>query len=324
LLAKRAAGSERIVAPQRCPECAGVVEVEPTEALESPALETARRCVNPECPAQVREKLIWFAGRKQMDIEGLGEKTVDLIRATGTIPLQSFADIYRLHQHREKLIELDRMGDKKVDNLLRGIEMSKSRGLAKLLAGMGIRHLGDTTAKMLCRHFADIDAIRGAELWRLMPMAVNRWSAKKRREVLGFEHAIAPEYETGLGDGTAEVVHAYLCSPGATETFRQLREVGVDLTSHDLRGAGSATLSSGGPFAGKTMVITGTLEHFPREVLKAKLEQLGAKVTNTISRTTSVLIVGAEAGSKLEKAREMGVETWDEQKLLEELARAVR
>lgn len=322
VLAKRPHDAARIVPPPKCPVCGGGVEVEPPEAQVAPAIETLRSCVNPECPAQVREKLIWFAGRKQMDIEGLGEKTIDQIRATNSIPLETFADIFRLHQHREALIEIDRMGEKKVDNLLRGIEAAKSRGLSKVLAGMGIRHVGDTTAKMLCRHFPDIDAIRDAELWRLMPMAVNRWSTKKRRETFGFEHDVSPAYETGLGDGTAEVVHAYLRSPVATRTFEQLRSVGVDLSSHEFTSRAAQRGGAPSPFVGKTIVITGTLEGFEREELKAQLEALGAKVTNSVSKNTSVLIVGAEAGSKLDKARELGIETWDEKRLVDELARA--
>src|SRR5262249_20118460 len=149
---------------------------------------------NPECPAQIREKLIWFAGRKQMDIEGLGEKTVDQIRATSlpkaseeraaagvppdlkTIPLNTFADIFRLAKHREDLIQLERRGEKKVDCPLAGIESAKSRGLAKLLAGLGIRHVGDDTAKSLARSFPDLEALLAASVAELMPMAVARMS----------------------------------------------------------------------------------------------------------------------------------------------------
>ncbi|MFN9968270.1 MAG: helix-hairpin-helix domain-containing protein, partial [Phycisphaerae bacterium] len=172
-----------IVAPDKCPECGGPVEVEPPEAAENPTLETVRRCVNPECAAQVEEKLIWFAGRKQMDIEGLGEKTVQLIRASGVVPLNSFADVYRLKSHRDKLMELEGLGEKKVDSLLAGIEESKSRGLARLLGSMGIRHIGDTTGKQLARVFRDLDGLLAAEAEQLMPKAL----AKQRAVELGYD-----------------------------------------------------------------------------------------------------------------------------------------
>ncbi|MCB9840873.1 MAG: NAD-dependent DNA ligase LigA, partial [Phycisphaeraceae bacterium] len=157
VLAQRPKNAEKIEAPETCPECAGTVEVEPPESADNPEIETARRCVNPECPAQVREKLIWFAGRKQMDIEGLGESTIDQIRATDAIPLNAFADIFRLDQHREALLALDRMGEKKLENLLAGIERAKGAGMARLLAGMGIRHVGNSTARALARVFSSID-----------------------------------------------------------------------------------------------------------------------------------------------------------------------
>ncbi len=163
VLAKRPRSAEAIVPPKKCPECGGPVEIEPPEGVENPAMETARRCVNPECPAQIYEKLVWFAGRKQMDIEGLGEKTVAQIRGESKIPLNTFADIFRLKEHREELLTIERMGEKKVDNLLEGIEAAKMRGLSRVLAGMGIRHVGDVTAKMMARQFKDIDTLLDAD-----------------------------------------------------------------------------------------------------------------------------------------------------------------
>ncbi|HEX2838547.1 MAG TPA: NAD-dependent DNA ligase LigA [Phycisphaerales bacterium] len=317
-ISKRPKGARRVQAPEKCPECGGPVEPEYPDGCEGDETkESARRCVNPECPAQVREKLIWFAGRKQMDIEGLGEKTVDQIRSEAKgVPLNSFADIFRLHEHREALLSLDRMGEKKVDNLLAGIEAAKSRGLAKLLAGMGIRHVGDSTAKLLARQFQDWDALLEAPVWRLMPAAVNRMSPKNRREKFGFDEEVSPAEETGLGEGTAQVVWDYLHSPMAKKTFAHLREVGVDLTSHDYVEPGKASVVRDGPFAGKTVVLTGTLEHYEREDLKGILEKLGAKVSGSVSAKTHLVIAGPGAGSKLDKARELAVEVWDEPRLL--------
>jgi DNA ligase (NAD+) len=316
VLGERPAHAKKIVAPEKCPVCGGPVETEPPESHEDPALETERRCVNPECPAQIREKLIWFAGRKQMDIEGLGEKTVDQIRAESQVPLNTFADIFRLREHKEELLQLERMGEKKVENLLAGIEEAKSRGLARVLAGMGIRYVGDATAKLLARSFKDIDDLLAAEEPQLRPKAMTKEEAAK----YGLPADPKDRVSTELGTTTAPVVHDYLHSKVARHTFHELREVGVDLTSHDYREPGKAgAAGGGGPFSGKTMVITGTLDSYEREALKEVLEKLGAKVSGSVSSKTSVVIVGREAGSKLEKARELGVETWDEARLLKEL-----
>lgn len=316
VLKERPASAERIAAPEVCPECGGPVEVEPPEALENPVLETARRCVNPECPAQIFEKLVWFAGRKQMDIEGLGEKTVEQIRSESKIPLNTFADIFRLAEHRDELLKLDRMGEKKVDNLLAGIEAAKKRGLAKVLAGMGIRHVGDVTAKMLARRFKDIDALLAADEKELRPKSLSREEAR----AMGFPEDPSQRPETGLGKDTAPVVHEYLHSSAAKRTFAELAKAGVDLTSHDYTPA--AQRPTTGPFAGKTIVLTGALENFERTELTEKLEALGAKVTGSVSKKTSLVIAGAEAGSKLDKARELGIEVWDEARLLEALKEA--
>lgn len=318
VLAKRPADAKPIEAPAACPVCSGVVEPEyPDPEQPSPEHESARRCINPECPAQVREKLVWFCGRKQMDIEGLGEKTIDQIRAEAPdVPLNSFADIFRLASHRERLLTLDRMGEKKVDNLLAGIEAAKGRGLAKLLAGMGIRHVGDSTGKLLAKSFKDLDDLLAAPVWKLMPIAVNRMSPKKRAERFGLDAPASPEYETGLGEDTAPAIHSYLHSANATKTFAALRELGVDLSSKDYAPVGAGPKAGDNPFAGKTIVLTGTLKSFDRQTLSDKLEALGAKVSGSVSKKTSIVIAGDEAGSKLDKARELGVEVWGEDQLL--------
>ena len=209
------------------------------------------------------------------------------------------------------------MGEKSVEALLAGIEKAKSRGLAKLLAAMGIRHVGDTTSKLLARVFPDLDTLLAAPVWQLMPNAVSSMSGKKREE-LGYS---TPEetYETGLGELTAPLVHAYLHSDAAMHTFDELRELGVDLSSHDYRDAGSAPQGAGS-FSGKTIVLTGTLESFDRTQLTEKLESLGAKVTSSVSRKTDLVIAGEKAGSKLDKANQLGVEVWDEARLVAELS----
>lgn len=306
-LSQRPKGAKKIAAPDHCPACKGPVEIE-----EDASEETGRFCLNPSCPAQIREKLIWFAGRKQMDIEGMGEKTVDLIRASA-VPLNSFPDIFRLRGHAAMLVTLEGMGDRKVEKLLGGIDAAKSRGLSRLLAGLGIRHVGDTTAKMLARQFPDLDALFAADERLLRPKSLS----KKEAAELGLPEDPADRAETGLGKDTAPALHAYLHSPQAKTLFEELRSLDIDVTSHDFASAKSA---SAGPLSGKTFVITGTLESYEREDLKAVLEKLGAKVSGSVSRNTNVVVVGASAGSKLDKARELAIETWDEAHLLKHLA----
>lgn len=317
--ARRPAGARRVAPPETCPECAGPVEIEPPEGTDDPAQETGRSCVNPECPAQVREKLIWFAGRKQMNIDGLGEKTIDQIRDESKVPLNHFADVFRLRDHREELLTLDRMGDRKLDNLLEGIERAKAAGLARVLASLGIRHVGDATAKQLARLFPDLDSLLEAELGRLMPKALSPDEAER----LGFPRDPKDRPETGLGRETAPAVHAYLHSKPARRTFEALRDAGVDLSSHDYAPPGRRPAARG-VFAGKTIVLTGTLDAFEREDLKVILEGLGAKVTGSVSSNTDLVVVGVNAGSKLDKARELGITIWDEARLLKELPASAR
>ncbi len=284
----RPKSAKKINAPKTCPVCDGPVEIEPIEAQDDPEIETTRRCINPECPAQLREKLIWFAGRRQMDIDGLGESTIDQIMAEETIPLRSFGDIYRLHEHREALLELDRMGEKKVDNLLAGIEASKGRGLARVLGSMGIRHIGDSTARAIVGVFPSIDELLEASIGEL-------------------------EAVEGLGTLTATSLHDYLHSDIAHETFRDLAELGVELSSRQPKA------KSDTPVSGKKIVLTGTLEQFTRDEAKERLLALGADVSGSVSKNTDILIAGPKAGSKLTKAQSLGVEIWDEAKLLDVL-----
>lgn len=330
----RPVGARPVIPPPHCPVCGGEVEIEPPEALETPTLETVRRCINPECPAQVREKLMWFAGRKQMDIEGLGESTIDQIRATHlsptdparvelgvppetpAIPLDHFADIFRLVDHRDTLLTLDRMGEKKVDNLLGGIERAKSQGLARVLGGMGIRHVGTSTSKALARLYPSLDALLAAPEPALRPKTLKKDEAL----ALGFSEDPKDRPETGLGTLTAPAVHAYLHSPAGRKAFESLRAVGVDLTSKDFVERAEPPPDS--PFARKTVVLTGSLERFERTALGELLERLGAKVSGSVSKKTDLVIAGDAAGSKLAKAQELGIEVWDESRLLAALAGA--
>ena len=273
----RSGKEKRIVAPRTCPDCGGAVE------QEGPKL----YCVNPECPAQFREKLKWFVGRGQMDIDGLGEKLVDQLVDAGLVT--HFADIFKLK--RKALLELERMGETSVDNLIEAIEAAKNRGLARVLAGMGIPQIGSSAAKTLARHFTDADALLGATEDQIKAL---------------------PDF----GDITASILHGYLHSKQGREMFRRLEKVGVELLSASL---GTPESGNDSVFANKTIVLTGTLQNFTRPELAEQLEALGAKVSGSVSAKTSLVIAGENAGSKLEKAKKLNIETWDEAKLLEAL-----
>jgi len=302
VLDERPKGAKRIHAPEECPVCGGPVEIEPPELEEKgereSAEETARRCVNPECPAQIREKLIWFAGRGQMDIDGLGEKTVDQIRAESSIPLESFSDVFRLKDHKDDLLELDRMGEKKIENLIEGVERAKGRGLARVLGAMGIRHVGAANARLLAKRFKDANELLEA-------------SFEDLEEIEGF------------GPVRARVLHDYLQSKVGKHTLKSLKHEGVDLSSREYHAA-KESADKETPFTGKTIVLTGSLESFTRDDLKDLLTRLGAKVTGSVSKNTDLVIAGEEAGSKLDKADSLGVEVWDEKKLLKALPESDR
>jgi len=256
-----------------------------------PADESARYCTNPECPAQFREKLIWFVGRNQMDIDGLGEKAIHQLADEGL--LTTFGDVYNLHTQRDKLLELDRMGEKKVENLLAGIEASKSQGLARVLAGLGIRQIGASASTALAQHFGDIDTLTIAD-----------------------PESIAQVED--IGPITAQSIHDFLNNPAGQHLSQELKDAGVKLTEEKVT-APTTDDSGNNPFAGKTIVITGTFVAFDRNDLKSRLTKLGAKVTGSVSKNTDLLLAGEKAGSKLSKAEQLGVEVWDEARVADGL-----
>jgi DNA ligase (NAD+) len=267
-------------APARCPSCGS--------DLHRQEGEVPIRCINPDCPAQLRERLIWFAGRGQMDIEGLGEKMVDQLLSASL--LKSFADIFRLGQHRDAMLSLERMGERKADNLLAGVEDAKSRGLERVLAGLGIRHVGARAAVVLAQHAGDIHKLAG---------------------ISEAELAEVPD----IGPVTAKSVREFFDSGAGQRIVAELESVGVKMQA--ARATVAAPADS--PFAGKTVVLTGTLSRFGRQELTDRLTALGARVSGSVSAKTHLVIAGENAGSKLDKARELGVEVWDEAKLVEVL-----
>ena len=270
--------------PDRCPSCTTAVVRESDEVL--------LRCPNPQCPAQVRERLIWFAGRNQMDIEGLGEKAVHQFADAGL--LRTFADVYRLAGHREQLVVLDRMGATKVDNLLAAIEESKSRGLQRVLAGLGVRHLGARASAIIAGHFGSIEALQAADV----------------EAIASFE---VDGRKSGIGDQIARSLHGFLHSRIGSRILDDLKRCGVDLTAPRL--ASATDVPSDLPLAGKTVVITGSFKLGGRKALAARLEALGAKVTSAVTGSTDVVVAGAKPGSKLARAQELGIRTWDEAEL---------
>ncbi len=290
LVEKRPAGTEPTSAPSACPSCQ-----QPVTRMEG---EAALRCLNPQCPAQLRERLIWFAGRDQMDIDGLGEKVVHQLADAGL--LHSFADIFRLQEHADQILELERFGETKLKNLLQGIEVAKTRGLERLLAALGIRHVGARAAAVLGRHFRSMEALAAASLEELSTF-----------EVAGQKSGIGPEIAGSL--------HAFLHSAAGAQVLAELRQVGVLMEAV----SPAAPPVSASPLAGKTVVITGTFTQYERKSLTQTLENLGAKVTSSVSKKTHLLLAGEAAGSKLDKARELGVEVWDEARLTAALTDSV-
>jgi DNA ligase (NAD+) len=281
VLAEQRTGDERdFQMPTHCPECESeLVRFEGEVAL---------RCINPKCPAQIREGLIHFVSRDAMNIEGLGEKVISQLFAEKLI--SDVADIYKLTY--DQLIALERMGVKSVTNLLKAIEASKTNSLEKLLFGLGIRHVGAKAAKTLAQSFDTMDKLAVATKEDLV--AINE-----------------------IGDKMADSIVAFFEQEEAKELLRELVSVGVNM---EYKGVKPVSVEeSNSIFAGKTVVLTGKLEQLSRNEAKEKIEALGGNVSGSVSKKTHLVIAGEDAGSKLTKAEELGIEVWDEEKLLVEL-----
>lgn len=299
IYAKRPADAREFVMPTVCPECKSRIE-----KLEG---EVIARCTGGLfCPAQRKQALLHFAQRRAMDIEGLGDKLVEQLVDAQLV--RTPADLYRLGL--TALVNIERMAEKSARNLLGGIEKSKQTTLAKFLFGLGIRHVGESTAKDLAKYFGNLDAIMAARLDALLlvndvgPVVAqslrNFFDESHNREVVEQLRACGiawPEQATPVHqtDATPNV------APGKVQKAQAL-----------------------GPFMGKTVVLTGTLPTLSREDAKAQLEAAGAKVAGSVSKKTDFVIAGAEAGSKLDRAVELGVAVLDEAQLLEILAKYFR
>lgn len=271
LTEKRPPGAEPFRMPERCPVCGDPVVREEGEV--------AVRCVNPACPAVVREALTHFCGRRAMNIEGLGERLADQLVTAGL--LSDVASIYDLKA--SDLQELERWGEKSAANLIGEIERSRNLDASRLVYALGIRHIGEKAAKTLVEHFGSIDALAAATEEDLQK---------------------APD----VGPSTAAAIRAWFAHPRHRELIEKLRAHGVRF-----EGERRAT-SAEGAFAGKRVVLTGVLPGISREEAAARLEAAGASVSGAVSKKTDYLIVGESPGSKLEKARSLGVRvvSWDE------------
>ncbi|MCO6439146.1 MAG: NAD-dependent DNA ligase LigA [Phycisphaerae bacterium] len=292
---KRPRNAKRIERPAQCPECGGEVERDEGGVYV--------RCINPTCPAQLTERLIHFAGRNQMDIEGAGEKLVTLLVQKGF--LKDYADFYHLHERRDELLQLERMGEKSLDNLLEGIEASKKQPLSRLLAALNIRHVGGSTAEVLAEHFAEEET-----------SGKSNSTMERLREVCAsgpMEEAEARLEEIeGVGPELAySIVHFFRSEEGRRVVDR-LMAVDPPLNMNQPR----RETSGKQPFAGMTIVVTGTLKTLGRKEAQDLIKSLGGKSAGSVSKKTDLVVVGESPGSKLDKATELGIKTVEEEEFL--------
>ena len=251
--------------PATCPVCGAPVKRDAKGAFY--------RCTGTDCVARLKRQLVSYAQRKAMDVEGLGVEIVNQLVDAGLV--RSLPDLYRLT--KDQLVELERMGDKSAQNLLDGLEASKGRGLARVLTGLAIPHVGDTVADLIAAEMAGADALLAAPQERLARIK-------------------------GIGPVIAEAVHAYFQSTAGRKTVEELQALGVKLTEDAKKES-----AGGSPLAGKTLVVTGSLTRYGREEIEDLIKRLGGKATGSVSKKTDYVVAGEKAGSKLDKAKELGV-----------------
>jgi DNA ligase (NAD+) len=254
--------------PAACPVCGGHVVREEGEA--------ARRCVNTNCPARLRESLLHFASRGVMDIDGMGDALVDQLLGRGMV--HNIADLYDLKV--EQLIELERMGEKSASKIIRNIDQSGSQPLARVLNGLGIPFVGERTAQILAAHFGSLDAVAAAP-----------------SEALQEANEIGPKVATAI--------RQFFDEERNRELIERLRAAGLRFTA-------PKQAKKQGALTGLTFVLTGTLPTLKREDAKERIEAAGGKVAGSVSSKTSYVVAGEEAGSKLDKARELNIPILDE------------
>jgi DNA ligase (NAD+) len=257
--------------PSKCPVCGA-----PT--VREPGSPTFCCTATATCPAQLQVRIESFARRERMDIEGVGEKLAEQLVRSGLV--KSVADLYQLK--KEQLIPLERMGELSAQNLLDGIEASKDRGLARLLAGLSIYGVGDAMAALLAEEFPSMDELMAASQERLAGVK-------------------------GFGPKRAESIYNFFHSAAGRKLVEDLRTAGVKMTEDRKK------KPTGSPLSGKTVVVTGALEHYSRKDIEDLIKSLGGKLTGSVSKKTDFVVVGADAGSKLDKAKQFGVRTLSEE-----------
>ncbi len=278
ILEKRRKGAPPFRMPERCPVCGDPVVKEEDEV--------ATRCVNPACPAVVREALRHFCGRRAMNIEGLGDKLVDQLVTAGL--LTDVASIY--DRKASDLVELERWGEKSAANLIEEIEKSKGNDASRLLFALGIRHVGEKAARTLIGHFGSLDAL----------------AAASEEELQAVEE---------VGPNTAAALRAWFSHPRHRELLEKLRRHGVRLEGQ------MRARPAQGALTGKTVVITGTLSGITREEAGERLAAAGLKIAGSVSKKTDLLVVGESAGSKLDRAKALGVPAVSWEEMLEMLGK---
>jgi DNA ligase (NAD+) len=247
------------------------------------------RCLNPDCLGQLKERLRYFAGRNQMDIEHLGESLIEQLVDVGLV--KNFADVYKLQA--SDLAELERMADKSAANVIEAIEKSKAQPLWRLVAALGIRHIGGQSAQILAEHFGSLQALMEADQQTL-------------------------EAIDQIGPKMAESVHEYFRNSDNRAVINELLAAGVK--PKQAKAAKKAT----GRLAGKTIVVTGTLESFSRQQAEQAIRQAGGKTSSSVSKKTDFVLAGKEPGSKIEKARKFGVAVMDEKQFLQIVGKSER
>ncbi len=269
---QRNGAEQQIRFPEQCPECG--------HPLVDNAQESVVRCVNPECPAQQLQKLIFFAGKNGLDLEGLGKNKVKQLVREGLV--RGPADFFRLDGGR--LAELEGWGEKSANNLLEAVAQKKQLPLGRLIGALGIRHVGEVTASVLGGHFPNLDALIAADKEQLLHI-------------------------DGIGEQTADSLIDFFRDPETLQMLEKLNQVGLSI-QNVTPGATAASLE------GRVFLFTGTLEHLSREVAKQLAKRQGAQVASSISGRVTDVVVGAKAGSKQKKAQEMGVTILNESQFL--------
>ncbi|MBI3697746.1 MAG: NAD-dependent DNA ligase LigA, partial [Acidobacteria bacterium] len=258
------------VMPEECPVCGTRVVRQPGEA--------ARRCVNTDCPARLKESILHFAARRVMNIDGLGDVLVNQLVDRGLV--RSVSDLYQLTL--DQVAGLERMAEKSASKVLRNIDASRQAPLERVIHALGIPFVGERTAEILARHFGSLDRLMEASLEEL-------------------------ERAEEVGPRVSEAIRSFFAEPRNRELVERLRQAGLRFEQE--------VVERGAALQGMTFVLTGTLEGMTREEATAKIEAAGGKVTGSVSKKTRYVVAGKEAGSKLEKARELGVEIIREDQL---------